>query len=223
MKMKEAQMKIQNKNTTEMQKLKKQNTELKKDHDETKTRTEFLEKKLSEALKSKMTLSQKNRKQSEATEKALSVQDKLKFLNNKNLELQKEFEYKNQQVFDLLHQLELFKIDGDKVNQIILDLQADNEHGKKQIAFLKDQIKENQDTVGELQTPLDNIQSVQKFTDLPYGASRKHIGDNSQDSTTSLFVYKQPPPVGTEKYETALQKYKQIAENYKKQMEEQRL
>ena len=57
MKMKEAQMKIQNKNTTEMQKLKKQNTELKKDHDETKTRTEFLEKKLSEALKSKMTLS----------------------------------------------------------------------------------------------------------------------------------------------------------------------
>ena len=88
------------------------------------------------------------------------MQDKLKFLNNKNLELQKEFEYKNQQVFDLLHQLELFKIDGDKVNQIILDLQADNEHGKKQIAFLKDQIKENQDTVGELQTPLDNIQSV---------------------------------------------------------------
>ena len=57
LKMKEAQMKIQNKNNTEMNKLKQQNTDLKKDNDETKTRNEFLEKKLSEALKSKMSLS----------------------------------------------------------------------------------------------------------------------------------------------------------------------
>ena len=94
--------------------------------------------------------------------------------------------------------------------------------------MLKDHIKEHQDKVVELKSPLDNVQSIQRLADLPLGmgTSRNKIniqGESQQSSTNSLYLHKQLPHDGSEKYDNALNKFKQMVEIQKEQMEEQRL